>query len=117
VASHLARYLDPTRLDDLLLATSEVVSNAVLHAGAGSGQQVGLRLTRDAAMVRVAVTDTEPARSARIKPHDPTEPGGLGLRLVDRLSQRWGVEHRTAGTKEVWFEFLLSAPLPEPDGA
>lgn len=116
VTAHLGSELDPARLDDLLILTTEVVSNAVVHAGAGPGEQVGLRLTHGQETVQVAVSDPAPNLAPRVKPLDLHEPGGLGLRLVDRLSERWGVARRDAGTKEVWFEFLLTPPqlVPEP---
>jgi anti-sigma regulatory factor (Ser/Thr protein kinase) len=115
VTAHLGNQLDPARLDDLLILTSEVVNNAVLHAGAGPGEQVGLRLTRGQEILHVAVSDPAPDLAPRIKPLDALEAGGLGLRLVDRLSERWGVERRNARTKEVWFEFLLTPQQLEPD--
>jgi anti-sigma regulatory factor (Ser/Thr protein kinase) len=117
VTALLGSQLDPARLDDLLILTSEVVTNAVVHANAGPGRQVGLRITRGDGTVHVAVTDRAPALQPRIKPLDPLEPGGLGLVLVEELSERWGVAHPYAGTKEVWFDFLLSSALLEPDPA
>ena len=33
-----------------------------------------------------------------------SEPGGLGLFLVDSLSTRWGVERGAGGSNRVWFE-------------
>jgi anti-sigma regulatory factor (Ser/Thr protein kinase) len=114
VAAYLGGQLDPARLDDLLIITSEVVSNAVLHAGAGPGEEVGLRVTIGAESVHVAVSDPAPDLPPRIKPLDPLRAGGLGLNLLDHLSERWGVEHPAPGTKEVWFEFLLAPPRLEP---
>jgi hypothetical protein len=40
-------------------------------------------------------------------PADPTRPGGWGLRLVEALALRWGVER--SGDTVVWFEVERSA--------
>ena len=113
VSAYVGRDLDDARLGDLLVLTSEVVTNAVLHAGAGPDDEVRLFLTRAVETLRVAVTDPGFERSPQVMPLDLTEPGGLGLVLVDQLSERWGVERRDERTKEVWFEFLIT---PVEDG-
>ena len=89
---------------DASLLVSEVVTNSVLHAGAGDDVQILLRARLDDETLRVEVTDPGPGFERR--PPEPRledeDPGGWGLVLVDRLADRWGVE-RGAGTC-VWFE-------------
>jgi anti-sigma regulatory factor (Ser/Thr protein kinase) len=85
-------------LEDVRLIVSELVTNAVKH---GPDGQVKLRLRREGKTIRGEVQDegTSPfglRRKVRLGPD-----GGLGLRMVDSLSDRWGVE---AGTARVWFE-------------
>jgi hypothetical protein len=54
----------------------------------------------DEERVRVEVADRNPAQpQLRV----PDETGGRGLRLVDELSDRWGVHGGRPG-KTVWFE-------------
>lgn len=78
------------------LAVSELVSNALVH---GTGQ-VHLRLSWDAARVRLEVGD-EGARAGG-SPHLAARRfGGWGLRFVDRLAESWGSERRGRGTL-VW---------------
>jgi anti-sigma regulatory factor (Ser/Thr protein kinase) len=93
-----ARGWHTTDIQKAQLAVSELVTNAVVHAG--SSLTVRLRVD---GWVRLAVSDADP------RPLDPpptTEPdreGGRGLRLVAHVSRRWGVERDPRG-KTVWCE-------------
>ncbi|KGM14509.1 ATP-binding protein [Cellulomonas bogoriensis] len=79
------------------LLTSELVANAVLH-GCGA---VTVEVSIDAAEVVVTVRDQgEGVPVARTT--GPEVPGGQGVRLVERLAARWGVEQEEPG-KAVWF--------------
>ena len=90
--------------DTVTLLVSELVTNAVLHAG--SDVEVSVRLTPTAA--RIEVTD---ASGESIAPRDATmdEDSGRGLALVGSLAQRWGVRPAPRGGKTVWFEVSRSA--------
>jgi anti-sigma regulatory factor (Ser/Thr protein kinase) len=82
------------------LLTSEVVGNAVRHAGPLSPTSkivFHARMSDD--HVRVEVADHGPGFDPEIR-HDTS---GFGLRLIDKLASRWGVE-RTARGCRVWFE-------------
>jgi anti-sigma regulatory factor (Ser/Thr protein kinase) len=93
------------RMHDLHLLTTELVTNAVLHAGAGASDAIELRVANGAESMRVWVTD--PGRSLET-PHveepDPEVPGGMGLYLVEQISSRWGAERLDGGANRVWFE-------------
>ncbi len=84
--------------DRAILMTSELVTNAVRHAGT----RVILHLDRAEHLLRVEVDDAAEERPRRRRV-DPLAEGGRGLDLVDRLSSTWGVEGRPGG-KRVWFE-------------
>jgi len=92
---------DLTDLTDLAtLLTSELVTNAILHAHSA----VELSLTLDADRVRVEVRDDgdgEPARRELVV----EATSGRGLALVDMLATDWGVVGHGLG-KSVWFELL-----------
>ena len=94
--------VDGDAMDALLVVVSELVTNAVRHAGLSSEQLLTVRVTRRHDRVRVEVIDRgagfDPASVMRI---EPTIAGGYGLRIVARLSERWGAE-RDSGT--VWAE-------------
>jgi anti-sigma regulatory factor (Ser/Thr protein kinase) len=92
----------PEILDDVRLLLSEVVTNAVRHAGAPAGARIGLAVSVIHGCVRAEVTDT--GRGFEPAPRDlpQLEAGGWGLHLVDRLATRWGVDLGQAA--RVWFE-------------
>jgi anti-sigma regulatory factor (Ser/Thr protein kinase) len=82
----------------VLLLTSELVTNAVVHAGT----QARLHLQGVAGGVRVEVSDGSSElpvpRNGRAD-----DVGGWGLVLLERLATAWGAERRDSG-KTVWFE-------------
>ncbi|MFD9909741.1 SpoIIE family protein phosphatase [Streptomyces sp. NPDC059063] len=93
--------------DDSALLVSELVTNAVVHAG--TSVEVLCRLdeglpgeSTDALVIEVS--DRHPARAVRNEPRSP-QPGtpeyGRGLQLVATLSESWGITYRK-GTKTVW---------------
>lgn len=82
-----------------LLLTSELVTNAILHAR--TPVEVGMLRDRDRLLVCVAdrMGDSEELVP---RDHSHTRPGGRGLALVADLSATWGTETHTGG-KTVWF--------------
>ena len=94
-------------LDPALLLTSELATNAVLHARSGFTVCVEQRGNR----VRVSLLDDSPVRPTR-RTHGLEATTGRGLALVDTLAVEWGaVEEREleGRTKGVWFELTRSA--------
>ncbi len=81
------------------LLVSELVTNAVVHAGS----VCFLHLETDrSGMMRVAVEDSA------LKPPEPRQAGtgdanGRGLALVEMLASEWGHYPVAAGGKVVWF--------------
>ncbi|MFH8515020.1 ATP-binding protein [Streptomyces gelaticus] len=76
--------------DSVLVAISELLSNAVLYGISGT---VGLCVAYDSfsGKAHIAVNDRTPGRQAeRCRPDDDQE-GGRGLLLVDALADVWGV--------------------------
>jgi anti-sigma regulatory factor (Ser/Thr protein kinase) len=113
VLDALAEVLRPEEQTNLALLISELVTNAVRHAGMG--------MESDVIKVHAAVT---PERT-RIEVCDqgrgfsPGKPrvrsfeaggGGLGLVLLDRLSAKWGVA--TDEDVCVWAEFDRPVGMP-----
>ncbi|UNO43785.1 SpoIIE family protein phosphatase [Streptomyces sp. MST-110588] len=94
-------------VDDAVVLTSELVTNAVVHAGTAAEV---LCLRTDSG-VRIEVGDRYPEReiplqsSAHAVAH-PDREGGRGLLLCGALATRWGVEY-TAARKHVWFQLDL----------
>lgn len=88
---------------DLALVVTELVANAVRHAGT----DITVRLSRLGDGVRVEVADGS-TRPLRPRSSTMSDEGGRGLLLVDALSTRYGVEADRDG-KLVWAELQ-----PEP---
>jgi anti-sigma regulatory factor (Ser/Thr protein kinase) len=86
------------------LLTSELVTNAIRHAGTA----VEL-LARVNASLRVEVTDGRPELPVRARDAPGFSVSGRGLCLVDELASRWGVLQDGA-SKTVWFELDRGSP-------
>ncbi len=91
-------------VEDTLLIVSELVGNAVLHAG--QAQSVVLVLYPD--RIRVEVADRSATRPARTG-YGPSAQTGRGLTLLDSLTLAWGVSAQ-AGGKVVWADVPSGAP-------
>lgn len=72
------------RYDDVVLVVSELVSNSVRH---GSSQDIDVRVTARDGWIRVEVTDDGPGFAV-----DAPRGDGLGLSIVERLADRWGMQ-------------------------
>jgi anti-sigma regulatory factor (Ser/Thr protein kinase) len=90
-------------LGDVALLLTELVANGVRHGGAGDDAELHVRFdVRPLALyVEVENPDHVPGRVG-LRPPDLVGGGGLGLHIVERVADRWGVREtpRTA----VWFE-------------
>ncbi|MGA5136812.1 SpoIIE family protein phosphatase [Streptomyces azureus] len=100
-----AEHLTDRLADDALLVVSELVTNAVVHAGTDVELECRLEADgKDTAALVVEVSDHHPSRAPRggepETPHDTPE-YGRGLRLVGALCEAWGITYRT-GRKTVW---------------
>jgi len=79
------------------LLTSELVTNAVLHART----EMTLAVQNSDHGVRISVTDSSPVPPS-LRHHSPTATTGRGLRLLNQLAREWSVDERDGG-KTVWF--------------
>jgi anti-sigma regulatory factor (Ser/Thr protein kinase) len=92
--------VDGPTLESLRLLVTELISNAVRHAGAPT---VDLLVLVSQPAVRVEVTDRGPGFDPDRRRVDRDREGGWGLFLVERLADRWGVAREDLSTR-VWFE-------------
>lgn len=81
-----------------LVLTSELVTNAVVHART----RVDVRVEMDHDHMRVEVTDGDPRLPGRPATCTPDALGGRGLFLVQELASAWGTDVCPGG-KVVWF--------------
>ncbi|WP_329023897.1 SpoIIE family protein phosphatase [Streptomyces sp. NBC_00690] len=94
-------------VDDAVVLTSELVTNAIIHAGTAA--DVLCLRTEDS--VRVEVADRYPEREVPIQSATRAlgnldSENGRGLLLCSALASRWGVEY-TPTHKQVWFQLDL----------
>ncbi|GAA2026533.1 ATP-binding protein [Pseudokineococcus marinus] len=101
VARLLAPVAPATVVETAVLLTSELTTNAVLHARG----EVVVRVEVVGSLVRVEVTDRS-TRSPSLQVPRLDASGGRGLVLVEALSSRWG-SRLVGGGKAVWFELAL----------
>ncbi|BCY13783.1 ATP-binding SpoIIE family protein phosphatase [Actinoplanes sp. L3-i22] len=86
-----------------ILCTSELTTNALLHAGTPA--QVHIDLNAERLLVSVADTGT---RGSVIRARAETLASrGRGLGLIEELSDSWGTDPTVRGST-VWFEMLLN---------
>jgi anti-sigma regulatory factor (Ser/Thr protein kinase) len=101
---------------EVLLMTSELVSNVVGHVGSAVTITV-----RDGPVVRIEVHNHEAATEAfrDLLHHSPrpsdTSQTGRGLRVVRSLASRVGLDDDADGGKVVWFEWEHPARDDEGD--
>ncbi len=85
-------------LESVELMVSELATNCVRHVQT----TFELMILRTPEEIRVEVTDHGGGTPAMRSP-GPDDPTGRGLRIVDMLSERWGVAHQSLSGKTVWF--------------
>jgi hypothetical protein len=94
----------PDLVDAATLGVSELVTNALLHAGGG----IAVRISDTDGRLRVEVYDESPTLPERVPSvglEADTNPSmvGRGLRILDAISLAWGVYDEETG-KCVWFQ-------------
>jgi anti-sigma regulatory factor (Ser/Thr protein kinase) len=115
ISDHLHRWdIDEVR-DTAMLLSSELVTNAVLHAS--SATEVSMAVVDGA--LEVSVSDSEPQvatlllrpRPGRVSRADrqTIREGGRGLYVVAALADSWGASLTDDG-KRVWFRLQLPEP-------
>ncbi|MGI5454740.1 SpoIIE family protein phosphatase [Streptomyces sp. CA-249302] len=97
-----AEHLTEDLTENALLIVSELVTNAVVHAG--TDVEVACRLEEPTGALVLEVCDRHPSRAPRgsdTESPSETPEYGRGLRLVSTLADSWGVTYRK-GAKTVW---------------
>lgn len=100
-------WCDEDVLSAVELLISELATNSVRHAES----DIDVRIAVGATTVRIEVADRS-ARLPEMRTPGDTDTGGRGLRIVDEVATRWGVDQRRTG-KCVWFELpRVQEPVP-----
>lgn len=107
--------------DVAILLVSELVTNAVVHAG--SPLQVTVCISEG--VLEIAVRDNDPRLPSRRRSDDQRRAvpsaetrmlaeeaeSGRGIVLVDALAEEWGVARLSSG-KQVWFRLAVADEWP-----
>jgi serine/threonine-protein kinase RsbW len=109
VARYLGDLVSPSVFDNAQLLISELVTNSVRHSGAVAGDQLTVRVDLAQTWCRVEVEDA--GHDGVIAPRRPdrAQGSGMGLNLVQTLSERWGLERACEGGTRVWAQLSRSA--------
>jgi anti-sigma regulatory factor (Ser/Thr protein kinase) len=102
LSEHLPGGLPPSLVDDILLLTTELVTNGVRHSPAGDAGTVDVSMFLRSDRIRVEVRD--PGSGFAHVPYRPgtLSEGGRGLFLVEVIADEWGMGG-SDGTV-VWYE-------------
>lgn len=92
---------DDPRLDDVVLTASELAANVIMHAETS----FTVRLVTEDRFVRLEVSDG----SSIIPAVEDLADSQWGLRMIEQLSARWGIDPTETG-KTVWAEFTEPDP-------
>ena len=92
---------DFPRIDDVLLALSELTANALNHGGAP--RRITAAVSREA--IAIEITDAAPQLLPTVLPLGGIGVSGRGMAIVNAIADHWGVTTHNA-TKTVWCEFL-----------
>ncbi|MFF2362391.1 SpoIIE family protein phosphatase [Streptomyces sp. NPDC058122] len=116
-----AEIIDDRLTDDASVVVSELVTNAVVHAGTDVELLCRLECPADGppGPLVVEVSDQHPSRAIREDSAEPpygTPEYGRGLRLVSALSEAWGITYRP-GVKTVWSRLLADGTAGALPGA
>jgi anti-sigma regulatory factor (Ser/Thr protein kinase) len=85
--------------EDVRLLVTELVTNAVVHGGAGPETPIEVRVRTTPQAVRAEIEHPGPQFEPRPRPDEQH----YGLFLVEQIADRWGVEP-LGGRNRAWFE-------------
>lgn len=96
-----------SRMEDARVVVSELVANSLRHAKPLDDHTIAVGWSVHPDVLRLTVTDGGSPSSAPA-PRRPGElaTGGRGLKMVQTLAERWGVESEESSTT-VWAELAL----------
>jgi anti-sigma regulatory factor (Ser/Thr protein kinase) len=99
-------------LDNAVLLTSELVTNAVMHSSSRcAGGTISVIVVEADGGVRIEVADEGSDLSAPVVRGDVFASDGHGLFLVQTLADQWGyLRDRDSGGTTVWFWLSASGP-------
>jgi anti-sigma regulatory factor (Ser/Thr protein kinase) len=95
----------PAGTEDVELVVSELLGNAVQHAGTEASLELELAFSPPS--LRVSVADGSAVRPL-VRELESHAHDGRGLHIVEALGERWGAEDHHGG-KRIWVEMSVGA--------
>lgn len=92
-------------LDEAVLLTSELCTNALQHTSSGSGGTFTVTVVREIGRARVEIRDDGSSLDPVNQPAAAASERGRGLGLVEALADRWGYRGSQFG-RTVYFEII-----------
>jgi anti-sigma regulatory factor (Ser/Thr protein kinase) len=100
----------PTRtLDNATLVMSELVTNSVRHSHQAVERGLVIRVQVSTPAFRIEVQDGGHEGVIAPRTPDPVAGSGYGLAVVERLSERWGLERSVDTGTRVWAQLPRGA--------
>jgi len=90
----------PAITDDVIIAINEVLQNIYRHAyQLADGMQIDVSITQTEHCLRFDITDyAKPMDLSFLDhEHEPSEEGGMGLRLIKKVAQSFTIEYTGHG--------------------
>lgn len=104
------------QMDEAVLLTSELCTNALQHSQSGNGGSFEVTVYHVPGSLRVEVRDDGSASSPASRSFDSCSEDGRGLEIVAFLAHRWGQRGDEYG-RCVYFEFRCTHPAHPDDPA
>ncbi|MER7795478.1 ATP-binding protein [Streptomyces sp. NPDC097640] len=99
--THLTRWGLPDLIDAALICVSELVTNVIVHVGAGTPATMAVSM--NGSYLRIEIHDPDRRALPTLLGATTTSESGRGLAMVTAVSDRWGVMPTDAG-KTTWCE-------------
>ncbi|MFJ6573417.1 ATP-binding protein [Streptomyces sp. NPDC091292] len=107
IVGQLTKWDCPEVVDAAVLATHEIIANAVQHGCRHGDDTITLSLECSSHRLRVSVEDPSPTLP-RERTTSGVDESGRGLQIVDAIAAQWGSEPLDNGAgKTVWFTLSL----------
>ena len=108
VVEQLHEVLPDPLLQDLLLVADELVTQALLVGHLDPARDM-IIFELDAGRFDVTLAVEDPTDAFRPRPPTRREEQGLGLVIIERIADRWGIE-RVGHVTRTWASFAVPAP-------
>jgi anti-sigma regulatory factor (Ser/Thr protein kinase) len=107
--------LSQSQLYSACLLTTELVTNAVLHAGLDDGGGIDLDVVVSEDRMRIEVTDTGVGFNSSQARARQKQGFGHGFKLVNEIADRWGIQ--STDSLCIWFELDCPGSQTQSVGA